>query len=83
LDIDSVSAKVAELRELTDLPICVGFGIKDAESAAAVGRLADGVVIGSVLVKQAQLLADQGVDSVVDAMGEVVAPIRTALDSLV
>lgn len=83
LDIDSVSAKVAELRELTDLPICVGFGIKDAESAAAVGRVADGVVIGSVLVKQAQLLADQGVESVVDAMGEVVRPIRTALDSLV
>lgn len=83
LDVESVEVKLAELRELTDLPICVGFGIKDAESAAAVGRLADGVVVGSVLVKQAQQLADKSVDSVVDAMGEVVAPIRAALDSLV
>lgn len=83
LDIDSVAAKVAELRELTALPICVGFGIKDAVTAAAVGKLADGVVIGSVLVKQAQLLADKGTDKVVESMGEVVKPIRAALDSLV
>ncbi len=83
LDIDSVAAKVTELRGLTDLPICVGFGIKDAESAAAVGNLADGVVIGSVLVKQAQLLAELGTDAVVEGMGGVVKPIRAALDALV
>jgi tryptophan synthase alpha chain len=82
LDIDSVAAKLAELRELTELPICVGFGIKDAESAAAVGKLAEGVVIGSVLVKQAELLAEKDVDTVVEGMGEVVKPIRAALNSL-
>lgn len=83
LDIDSVAQKVAELRTLTELPICVGFGIKDAESAASVAKVADGVVVGSVLVKQAEALADKGADAVVDAMGRVIVPIRAALDALV
>lgn len=83
LDIDSVEAKMTELRQITDLPICVGFGIKDAESAAAVGRLADGVVIGSVLVRQAEQAGDITTEQLADNLGSVVAPIRTALDALV
>ena len=47
LDIDSVKNKLADIRQCTDLPVCVGFGIKDAESARAVARYADGVVVGS------------------------------------
>ncbi|MGQ0647529.1 MAG: tryptophan synthase subunit alpha, partial [Gemmatimonadaceae bacterium] len=46
-------ATVARLRAATTLPICVGFGISTAAQAAAVGRLADGVVVGSALVKAA------------------------------
>ncbi|HAJ75298.1 MAG TPA: tryptophan synthase subunit alpha [Gammaproteobacteria bacterium] len=49
-DHQSVGEKIAALRGLTDLPIVIGFGIKDAESAQAMGKLADGVVIGSALV---------------------------------
>jgi tryptophan synthase alpha chain len=41
---------IARLREATGLPVAVGFGISSAEQAAAVGRLADGVVVGSALV---------------------------------
>ena len=44
---------VAMLRAATDLPICVGFGISRPEQAAAVGRLADGVVVGSAVVREA------------------------------
>lgn len=44
---------IARLREATTLPICVGFGISRPEHAAAVARLADGVVVGSALVKAA------------------------------
>jgi tryptophan synthase alpha chain len=42
---------VARLREATTLPICVGFGISRPDQAAAVARLADGVVVGSALVR--------------------------------
>ena len=52
LDVDSVKTKVADIRKETDLPIGVGFGIKDAESAAAVAKIADAVVVGSAIVKQ-------------------------------
>jgi tryptophan synthase alpha chain len=45
---------VEALRRATPLPICVGFGISRPEQAAAVGRLADGVVVGSALVRAAE-----------------------------
>ena len=44
---------VAALRQATALPICVGFGISRPEQAAAVARMADGVVVGSALVAAA------------------------------
>jgi tryptophan synthase alpha chain len=46
-------ATMSRLRAATDLPICVGFGVSNAEQAAAVARLADGVVIGSAIVRAA------------------------------
>lgn len=50
---------VARVRRATDLPVAVGFGISGAEQAAAVARLADGVVVGSALVDR---LAREGVE---------------------
>ncbi len=50
LDSEEVLSKVSMIKDLTDLPVCVGFGIKDKASAQAVSRVADGVVVGSVLV---------------------------------
>jgi len=52
LDVTEVANKVTELRQHLNLPIGVGFGIRDAESAAAVSRVADGVVVGSALVSR-------------------------------
>lgn len=81
LDVDSVKAKLEEFGALTDLPVCVGFGIKDAESASKVARLADGVVIGSVLV---DAMSKAGTDSaqVAGSVGAIVRDIRQALDNL-
>lgn len=50
IDTDEVEAKVGFIKQTTDLPVCVGFGIKDAVSAQAIAQYADGVVVGSVLV---------------------------------
>lgn len=49
----SLPQTVARLRSTTTLPICVGFGISTPDQARAVGELADGVVVGSALVKAA------------------------------
>jgi len=52
LNVEEVKEKLANIRRITDLPISVGFGIKDASSASAVGRFADGVVVGSAVVNR-------------------------------
>ena len=49
-DPNAVAASVSEIRKSTNLPVAVGFGVKTAEQAAAIGQAADGVVVGSALV---------------------------------
>lgn len=50
LDIQEVSARVADIKTKTDLPVGVGFGIRDAETAKSTAKIADAVVVGSRLV---------------------------------
>jgi tryptophan synthase alpha chain len=50
---DDLQETVARLRQATALPICVGFGISTPAQAVAAARLADGVVVGSALVRAA------------------------------
>jgi tryptophan synthase alpha chain len=64
---------VGRVREATTLPVAVGFGISSAEQAAAVGRLADGVVVGSALV---HVLGTDGVAAARKFLGEL----RAGLD---
>ncbi|MEM1130817.1 MAG: tryptophan synthase subunit alpha [Pseudomonadota bacterium] len=47
-----VGPEVARIKSATDLPVCVGFGVKTPENAARIGRVADGVVVGSAIVDQ-------------------------------
>ncbi|MCE9601548.1 MAG: tryptophan synthase subunit alpha [Gemmatimonadetes bacterium] len=65
---------LATLRSVCQLPICVGFGISDAAQAREVGALADGIVVGSALVRAAE--------SGVDAALALVRELRAALDTL-
>ncbi len=51
LDTDAVNQNLQAIKQLTDLPVCVGFGIRDAQSVKAVKQYADGVIVGSELVK--------------------------------
>jgi tryptophan synthase alpha chain len=52
LDLDELGAKIPRLRSHIKLPIGVGFGIRDAQTAQAVARLSDAVVVGSRLVQE-------------------------------
>ena len=82
LDVDSVKSKLAEFGKLTDLPVCVGFGIKDPETAKAVAALADGVVVGSVLVDKMGSMAGKDSEEIARAVGDIIGSIRVAIDSL-
>lgn len=84
LDQASVAKQVDEIRQFTTLPVCVGFGIKDGESAATVAKTADGVVVGSALVDRlATVAAESGeASSVLAAARELIGEIRTAVDQV-
>ena len=51
LDVDDVELNIKRIRAKTDLPLAVGFGISGGESASAVSKISDGVIVGSALVK--------------------------------
>lgn len=78
LDLDSVAARLPLIRRHANLPVGVGFGIRDAQTARAIGSVADAVVIGSRLV---QLLEDAPRDQAVEALRAFIAEIRQALDA--
>ena len=56
----SIEAAVARLKAATDLPVAVGFGVRTPDQAAAIARVADGVVVGSAIV---ELVAQHGEDA--------------------
>lgn len=78
LDIADVEKHVASIKSQTDLPVLVGFGIKDASTAKALGNIADGVIVGSALV---QHIADHQTTPqlAADKISALLTAIRTEL----
>ena len=66
---------VARVRVHTDLPVCAGIGVSNAEQAAAVARFADGAVVGSALVRR---LGEGGVDGLRALTAELAGAVHTA-----
>jgi tryptophan synthase alpha chain len=54
-----LAAMIARLRGMTDRPLCVGFGVSTPEQATDVARLADGVIVGSAIVRTLESIADR------------------------
>lgn len=80
LDVDAVAEKMAVIRQSVEIPVGVGFGIKDAQTAAAVARIADAVVVGSALVsKMAELINDR--EQMYKEVAAMVAEMRLAMDA--
>ena len=79
LDVADVNQHVGRIRGITDLPVCVGFGIKDAESAAAVAKIADGVIVGSSLVSTIAANAAKP-EAMYQAVAELIGSMRKAMD---
>ena len=72
-----LKAQVRALRLVTTKPVCVGFGIGRPEQAAAVGRLADGVIVGSAIVRLIEERA--GSSSLVADVGDFIASLKEPL----
>lgn len=79
LNVDEVARKVETIRNKARLPIGVGFGIKDADTAAAVARVSDGVVVGSALVGRIQQHAADPA-RILAEISAVLREMRTAMD---
>jgi tryptophan synthase alpha chain len=78
IDLGDVAAKIPKIRAATRLPIGVGFGIRDAESARKVAQAADAVVIGSRIIQEIEAGA---ADQAVSRVKAFLKPIREALDA--
>ncbi len=79
-----VGAAVQRIKAHTDLPICVGFGVKTADHARAIGAAADGVVVGSAIVAQVagSLTADgKATDHTISAVTTLVSGLATGVRS--
>jgi tryptophan synthase alpha chain len=79
LNVAEVGQKIATIRDLVDIPIGVGFGIKDAAAAAAISQVADAVVVGSAIVsRMAERAADQS--AMQSEVAALVSAMRRAMD---
>jgi tryptophan synthase alpha chain len=78
LDVGAVEAMLPRIRQHVTIPVGVGFGIRDAATAKAIGQVADAVVIGSKII---QLIEDQPHERVVPVAIHFLREIRAALDA--
>lgn len=79
LDLSAIEQKIPQLRKHISIPIGVGFGIRDAETARAVAALCDGVVVGSRLVQE---IENSKEDKVLENISRLVKELRLAIDKV-
>lgn len=85
LDVSSVQSKVEEIKKFIDLPIGVGFGISDAESAANVAACSDAVVVGSAIVKKMTLndgKTEEERTTIIKEISDILSSMRKAMDQV-
>ena len=78
IDLSEVGAKLPQIKAATNLPIGVGFGIRDAATAKAVADIADAVVIGSRIIQE---IENSNVGNVLNNVSKLLSEIRVAMDA--
>ncbi|MEL6544996.1 MAG: tryptophan synthase subunit alpha [Myxococcota bacterium] len=73
--VDRVAPLISAIRDSSTAPVCVGFGVRDRESASAAARIADGVVVGSALVAKVESGAP------LSELSALVAELRAGVDA--
>jgi tryptophan synthase alpha chain len=79
LDTDEVADRLAPIRRIVDLPVGVGFGIKDADTAARVARVGDAVIVGSAIVGRMEVFVGSP-ERIPEAVAGFLADLRAAID---
>ncbi len=79
LDIDTLARRIPQIREKTGLPVGVGFGIRDAATAARIAAFADAVVVGSRIIEEIEKSTPETACAKVEAL---VADIRSGMDGV-
>ena len=79
LDVGEVADKLEPIRQLVDLPVGVGFGVKDADTAARVAQVADAVIVGSAIVGRIEALAGSP-ERIPGAVSRFLSGLRSAID---
>ncbi|MDE0249894.1 MAG: tryptophan synthase subunit alpha [Gammaproteobacteria bacterium] len=79
LDIVEVEKKVNEIRQYTSLPVGVGFGVQDAESARDIAMIADAVIVGSALIRLIEYSATD-YEAIKKNLSALLAGMREAMD---
>ncbi len=80
LNVEEVATRVATIKAISNMPVGVGFGIKDAQSAADVSAVSDGVIVGSAIVKIIENNADDA-DTIMSEIGNLLTSMRKAMDT--
>ncbi|MBK1621231.1 tryptophan synthase subunit alpha [Lamprobacter modestohalophilus] len=81
LDVDEVKSKLDAIRARIELPVGVGFGIRDAATAAQVAQVADAVIVGSAIVGRIEALAQEGqAERIPAVIGDFLSELRVAID---
>lgn len=80
LDVADVETRVRRIKALTDLPVGVGFGIRDGETAARVAEVSDAVVVGSALINAMEASMDTP-SRIPDEVAALVSSMRAAMDA--
>lgn len=80
LDVDAVNKQLTRIRRYTSLPVGVGFGIRDADTAKAIAQEADAVVVGSAIVKKVAVGDDD--QATIATVKDLLSTMRQAMDSL-
>jgi tryptophan synthase alpha chain len=78
LDLEAVAKKIPEIKQSVKVPVGVGFGIRDAQTATAIASVSDAVVIGSRIIQELETTPR---DKAVEAVQQFIAGIRQALDA--
>jgi tryptophan synthase alpha chain len=79
LDLSAIEQKIPQIRKHISLPIGVGFGIRDADTARAVAKLCDGVVVGSRIVQEVE---NSNEESVIPNVVKLVKDLRLAINQV-
>jgi tryptophan synthase alpha chain len=77
LDVEEVKSRVADIKKQTNLPVGVGFGVKDAATAKAVAAFADAVVVGSRTVLTIEQSSEE---TLIQNISTLIQELRSAID---